>query len=159
MNGCSTIKITKLWQFKYRQYLQNFWFLENLGSHNSGSIEDGSARLVSIDFSQVVLLAYQISLKFVILIYESLVGFIWSWYSFNFCFSLNYDFFTHHFYYKEWKIVSCRLLPIGILSMLLKLHRISYGLQDFQNQQRADKLKKIAILLLPLNIEISITIM
>ena len=70
MTECYTIKITKLWQFKNRQYLQN------LGSHNSGSMKDRSARLVSINFSQVVLLAYQISLKSVILGYESLIGFM-----------------------------------------------------------------------------------
>ena len=52
-------------------------FLGNLGSHNSGSIKDRSARLVLIDFSQVFLQAYQISLKSVILSYESLVSFIW----------------------------------------------------------------------------------
>ena len=52
-------------------------FLENLGNHNSGSIKDRTARLVSIDFSQEVLLAYQILLKSVILSYESLVGFVW----------------------------------------------------------------------------------
>ena len=52
-------------------------FLENLGNHNSGSINDRCVRVVSIDFSQVVLLAYQILLKSVIFSYESLVGFIW----------------------------------------------------------------------------------
>ena len=57
------------------------WNLENLGSHNSRSIKDRSARLVSIDFSQLVLPAYQISLKSAILSYEfakKLVGFIWN---------------------------------------------------------------------------------
>ena len=44
--------------------------MENLGSHNSGSIKDRSTRLVSINFSQVVLQAYQISLRIVILRYE-----------------------------------------------------------------------------------------
>ena len=50
--------------------------MKNLGSYNSGSIKDRNARLVSINFTQVVLITYQISLKSVILSYESLVGLI-----------------------------------------------------------------------------------
>ena len=37
------------------QYIQNFDFIKNLGSHNSGSIKDRCVTLVSIDFSQVTL--------------------------------------------------------------------------------------------------------